>query len=137
MVTEDQYKAALAQKREADDIINLYHKEKSEAFKHRMKDNPIFTDDELIYSATALCPCGHGLAYPKECGIQHYWDCSAILKGIADPRVMHTGQLPFAFYKVKGESERNGTTRGVFRPKPGNPTCNDQPGNATVTPEGR
>lgn len=82
-----------------------------------MAENPIFTDDELVYSANQLCPCGHGLAYPKDCGPSHYWDCSAILKGIADKSVQHTGQLPFAFYYIKVESERNGTTRGVFKPR--------------------
>jgi hypothetical protein len=82
-----------------------------------LEDNPIFTDDELRYSARDLCPCGHGLAYPKECGTSHYWDCSAILKGIADSKIAHTGRLPFIYYSIKSESAQNGTTRGVFIPK--------------------
>lgn len=117
MVTKEEYDLAIKQEKEAKEVIHQYHKEKLERFDQRMKDNPIFTDDELHYSATNLCPCGHGLAYPKECGTHHYWDCSAILKGIADKSVKHTDQLPFAFYDVKGESERRGTTRGVFRPQ--------------------
>ena len=104
------------QKEQAQETINTYFKEKREAFQQRLKDNPIFTDDELRYSAVTLCPCGHGLAYPKDCIPGHYWDCSAILKGIADKNVEHTGQLPFASNSIKGESERNGTTRGVFKP---------------------
>ena len=117
MISKEQYEQAIAQKDQAQGIINQYHKNKHEAFNQRLIDNPIFTDDELFYSATSLCPCGHGLAYPKECGPMHYWDCSAILKGIANSAVEHTARWPFAYYDVKGESERNGTTRGVFSPK--------------------
>lgn len=116
-VSEEEYKQAIAQREAAEKIINQHGAEKAAAFQQRLKDNPTFTDEELIYSATQLCPCGHGLAYPEGCGISHYWDCSAILKGIADKGRKHTGQLPFAFYNVKGESEHNGTTRGVFKPK--------------------
>lgn len=117
MITKEQYDTACTQRDEAQETINKYHREKMERFKERLKDNPIFTDEELVYSAFQLCDCGHGLAYPKDCGPGHYWDCSAILKGIADNKVEHTGELPFAFYDIKGESERNGTTRGVFMPK--------------------
>lgn len=117
MVTEEQYQQASEEKEKAEATINQYFRERREAFERRMKENPIFTDDELFYSARLLCPCGHGLAYPKGCGSGYYWDCSAILKGIADKSVTHTDRLPFAFYDVKGESDRNGTTRGVFRPK--------------------
>ena len=112
MVSKELYDLAISQKENAQTIINEYHHEQQEAFNSRIKNNPIFTDDELIYSATARCPCGHGLAYPKDCGINHYWDCSAILKGIEDKEVKHTAQLPFSFYNIKGESERKGTTRG-------------------------
>ena len=118
MISKEQYQAAVAQHKASEETMNAYHRQEAEAFKQRVKDNPVFTDDELFYSATALCPCGHGLAYPKMCGGNWHWDCSAILKGIADPEAKHTGQLPFAFYGVKGESEHNGTTRGVFLPKP-------------------
>lgn len=117
-VTKEQYDDAVALKDKAQETINEFFRQKRERFDLRIKENPIFTDDELFYSASSLCPCGHGLAYPKECGPSHYWDCSAILKGIADTNVKHTGQLPFMFYDVKGESENNGTTRGVCRPKP-------------------
>lgn len=117
MIRKEQYEQAIAQKDQAQAIINQYHKNKQETFNQRLVDNPIFADDELFYSATLLCPCGHGLAYPKECGANHYWDCSAILKGIFDNSVEHVGRMPFAFYDVKGESEHYGTTRGVFRPK--------------------
>ena len=111
MITKEQYEQAVKSVEDGEEIIRAYHKEKAEAFEQRMKSNPIFTDDELRYSARSLCPCGHGLAYPKGCGINHYWDCSAILKGIADPAVEHTDRLPFSFYNVKAESERLGTTR--------------------------
>ena len=117
MITEEQYKQACEQKEAAEDIMHQYHQEKAQAFKDRLSTNPVFTDEELIYSRYSLCPCGHGMAYPKGCTPQHYWDCSAILKGIADQAVTHTGKLPFAFYDVKGERE-NETTRGIFKPKP-------------------
>jgi len=116
MITKELYERAVKQKEAAEEVINQYWLEKRNAFKNRMKTNPIFTDDELFYSRTNLCPCGHGLAYPKDCGPDHYWDCSAILKGIADKDVDHTGQLPFSFYEIKGELG-NMTTRGVYLPK--------------------
>ena len=117
MISEEEYKEACKQLDSAQKVINKYHKEEQQRFDLRLKNNPVFTDEELFYSAYSLCPCGHGLAYPKGCGPGHYWDCSAILKGIHDKSVTHTGQLPFTFYDIKGESERNGTTRGVFKPK--------------------
>lgn len=117
MISEEQFKAATTAKNEAEETINAYFKQKAEAFNRRLIENPVFTDDELYYSATSLCPCGHGLAYPKGCGAWHYWDCSAILKGIADKSVKHTDRLPFSIYGVKGESEYRGTTRGVFIPQ--------------------
>lgn len=119
MVTKEQLDEAVAAKAAAQKIIDAYFAEKRQAFDRRLRDNPIFTDDELFYSATALCPCGHGLAYPKDCGPHYYWDCSAILKGIADSTVKHTDRLLFSFYDVKGENEYRGTTRGVFRPPSG------------------
>lgn len=118
-ITEEQYQKAIKDKDEADKTINQYWKEEKERFEQRMKefaDGKFFTDDELLYSRTALCPCGHGLAYPKKCHPHHHWDCSAILKGIADKNVEHTGQLPFSFYDIKGEQGFK-TTRGVFIPK--------------------
>jgi hypothetical protein len=116
VISEEEYQKATVQMREAEEIISTYYKEQVEAFRKRLAENPIFTDEELRYSATALCPCGHGLAYPKNCEPNYHWDCSAILKGIADDKDQHTALLPFVFYKVTGESERNGTTRGVRLP---------------------
>ena len=120
MITEQQLQEASQQKDDAEKIIHQYHKEKREAFEERLKTNPVFNDSELVYSAVTLCPCGHGLAYPKDCGPNHYWDCSAILRGIADRDAKHTGQLPFAFYAIKAEGENStsdASTRGVFRPQ--------------------
>lgn len=111
MISQKEYEDALTQVKEAQNVINQFHREKAQAFEERMKNNPVFTDDELKYSATNKCPCGYGLAYPLNCGPHHYWDCSAILKGIADPYVVHTGKLPFVFYDIKSESELRGTTR--------------------------
>lgn len=121
MITEADYQKALDDKELAQEVINAYHKLKSEAFQQRLLDNPIFTDDELVYSADVLCPCGHGIAYPKGCGSFHHWDCAGILKGIADKDAEHCGQQPFVMtdYKSELQTSANGrTTRGVFRPKP-------------------
>ncbi len=117
MISEHEYLTARNQKEEAQKIIDQYHKEQSDEFEKRLSNNPIFKNEELLYSAYTLCPCGHGLAYPKNCNFNHYWDCSAILKGIADKNVQHTAQLPFAFYDIKAESEHRGTTRGIYKPK--------------------
>jgi hypothetical protein len=113
MISFEQYKEACEQREKSDEIMYQYLKEQQTSFDERMKSNPIFKDEELHYSATVRCPCGHGLAYPKDCGPKHYWDCSAILKGIADKNVKHTDQLPFIFYDIKGEHEYRGTTRPI------------------------
>lgn len=71
----------------------------------------------LRYAAYARCPCGAGMAYEPtgESGRPHgYWDCSAILLGVADEAVTHTAQLPFTFYEIKSETQpsaRGATTR--------------------------
>ncbi len=117
MITKEQYEQAINQRDDAERIIQEYTRQQMEAFEQRMKDNPVFADDELIYSRYSLCPCGHGVAYPRGCGPFHYWDCSAILKGIHDKSVEHCGQLPFTTCDIKSEQGTQ-TTRGVFRPKP-------------------
>ena len=120
MISEADYNAAIAAKNAAEDTINQYHSEKQAAFDERLRLSPIFTDEELIYSAQVLCPCGYGLAYPKGCGAFHYWDCSGILKGIADTTVEHCGQYPFAMSNIKSELQPSAggrTTRCVFQPK--------------------
>lgn len=124
VVTQEQYDEARKQRDAAEQVINAFHTQKGEAFKGRWKAfearTRFFTEDELRYSQSVLCPCGHGLAYPKNCPPFHQWDCSAILKGIEDTAVKHTDSLPFAFYEIKSEEQGGGkqTTRGVFKPKP-------------------
>lgn len=117
MITKEQLDAAIRQKDEAEKLINAYAAQMLDEFKARLESGKPFTDDELIYAANMLCPCGYGLAYPRNCGPNHYWDCAGILKGIADKNVQHTGQLPFVFWDIKSESQHRGTTRGVFRPR--------------------
>jgi len=124
MITEEQYKKAIEDRKKAEDIISQYHQESNERFDERYqefeKGTKPFTDDELRYAAYNRCPCGHGLAYPKNCRLNHFWDCSAILKGIADTKVQHTGKLPFMFYSIKSEdqpSARGATTRGPVVPQ--------------------
>jgi hypothetical protein len=110
MITEKEYQDAKIAQENAQKIINQYWKEQNDAFEKRLKENPIFKENELIFSATARCPCGAGLAYPKNCTPHHYWDCAAILMGNDDKSVTHTDQKPFAFWKVKSES-KDFTTR--------------------------
>jgi hypothetical protein len=67
------------------------------------------TESDLVYAATARCPCGAGLAYERS-GKAGCWDCSDILLGRAIPHgqpgaAMHTDKLPFQFWKVKSETE--------------------------------
>ena len=116
MVSKEEFNKAMTDRLKAQETISAYMKEQEELFQKRLNEGPAFNDDELVYSHHCFCPCGHGLAYPRGCGIQHYWDCSVILKGIADKKAKHTGKLPFAFYNVRAESV-DGTTRGVFKPQ--------------------
>ena len=120
-VTEEAYAAAVAAKHAAESVINQFFREKAVEFQMKLDLGTPFTDEDLIYAAYNLCPCGHGMAYPRDCGGGHYWDCSAILKGIAnDPTVKHTDRLPFSMYSIKSEgqpSANGATTRGVFKPK--------------------
>jgi hypothetical protein len=111
MITKEEYEAALIKLNEANIIIREFHKQENETVKEKIRNNHIFTDEELNYSAQALCRCSHGLAYPKGCPIDHYWSCSAVLKGISDDKIEHTINLPFMYYDVRGESEQLGTTR--------------------------
>lgn len=86
-----------------------------------------FSDDELIYAATARCQCGAGLAYSPQDENPDLpykgpsaWDCSDILTGRAakvgeSGHVQHDDIAPFAFYEIKSEEQpsANGmTTRG-------------------------
>lgn len=106
---------------QVNDELNARHQQKQNAFKQRLKDNPIFTEDELLYAARNRCDCGHGLAYPKECGIDHYWDCAGILLGVQDNTIRHTAKLPFMSYDIKSEDQPSAfgaTTRGTIVPNP-------------------
>lgn len=124
LITEKEYEDALDAKTRAERTINKYQQQKNAEFRARyqkyMDGEDFFNDDELTYSANFFCPCGNGAAYPKGCDTWHHWECSAILKGVADRSVTHMAKHPFAFYSIKTESEHNGTTRGRFKPMKGN-----------------
>jgi hypothetical protein len=82
-----------------------------------------FTDDELVYAARNRCRCGHGFAYPRDCGPRFAWACSAQLKCIADAGE-HSPTLPFVFYEIKSEDQPSAhgqTTRGSVVPDPERP----------------
>lgn len=80
-------------------------------------DDSLFTDDELIYSAFSRCPCGEGIAYPKNISPSGSWHCAGILTGRAKTlpnwkEVQHDGDKPFTFWEVKSENQpsANGAT---------------------------
>ena len=89
-----------------------------------------FKDTELLYSATARCKCGAGLAYPldHEHAMQlRAWVCSRVLKGEVEG-VAHrawpfsSGSLgehvafDWAFYKVREETSINNDGAHSTRP---------------------
>jgi hypothetical protein len=72
---------------------------------------------ELVFAAASRCPCGAGLAYPKNVGMHGSWDCSDILRGLAKPKghpesKQHSAAMPFIFWEVKSEGQpsANGAT---------------------------
>lgn len=72
-----------------------------------------FTPDELRFAAYDRCPCGAGVAYPKNLvDMRGNWYCSAILMGKADVKVEHTRPLTFMMYDIKSEDQpsANGAT---------------------------
>lgn len=68
-----------------------------------------FEENELRYSREAKCKCGSGIAYPLKIGMNGAWHCAAILTGTADAKVEHTGPLPFMYYEIKSETEKQST----------------------------
>lgn len=79
----------------------------------------------MIFSRTARCRCGAGLAYDSTC-VQEpfkgpsYWDCSAILLGEAIPSgqpgaVTHDDRYPFSFYDIKAERDGASTRPAATR----------------------
>ena len=112
MVTKEEYQAAVAKKAGLEEIINTYHRQLLSDWQSRWaafeRGDQFFKDEDLIYAAGARCNvCRAGLAYPKECGPGHQWDCSRVLKGevpIKEGNSYHD-RLPFAFYSVKSENQ--------------------------------
>jgi hypothetical protein len=106
MITKEQFEQAKQQKDDAQKTINAYLVQEANDFEARWKEFEsgarFFTDDELRYSAGARCDqCKAGLAYPKDCGINHQWTCSEELKG----KVSGHGVFPFSFYEIKSEDQ--------------------------------
>lgn len=119
VITEQEYKDAIARQRADEKIIHEYAKQSIKKFEARwerfQKQGEYFKDDDLTYSAEAKCDkCGAGLAHPKDCGGFHQWTCSTVLKGIGTDG--GHGAYPFAFYEIK--SEEQPSARGCStRPK--------------------
>ncbi len=122
MITRAQYDAASESKKQAEEVMHAYHAQESNKADERIKTGVPFADDELIYAALTLCPCGHGLAYPKNPGsLKRQWECSAVLRNLSGVGPEHSPALPFSCYEIKSEqqpSANGATTRGVFKPKP-------------------
>ena len=119
-ITETEYLDAKAKSAEAEKVISKYHEQKDKDFEDRLKTNPIFSEDELIFAAFNRCPCGYGLAYPKNCTLNHYWDCAGILMDKASKSIRHAARLPFMYYEIKSEdqpSANGSTTRGTVIPQ--------------------
>jgi hypothetical protein len=117
--TEAQLREAIAAGNEASAELGRRIMERGKEVEARCDKGPVFTDADLVYAAYSRCPCGAGMAYPKDISPHGFWDCSAILKGTHDQSVQHTGRLPFAFYEVKGEgqpSARGASTRPAPQP---------------------
>lgn len=110
----EQLMEALAKRKEIDDATAEYSKKKAVEFKAKIDSGHIWKAEDLRFAKSSRCPCGAGLAYPKECGAHHYWDCSNILMGIADATVKHCAKYPFVFYDIKSEDE--GMSPGTTRP---------------------
>lgn len=119
MITKEQFEAACAAKEEAQKVIDEYGKQGVEEFKKRWarfeSGEQFFTDAELVYSAGARCEkCNAGLAYPKNCGPQHQWTCSNVLKGVGTDNGHQA--FPFAFYSIISEEQKERARGATTRP---------------------
>ena len=119
MISEEEYKAAVRDLEDAQRTISSFQKQQTQDFKLCWEkfehcEQP-FTDDELVYAASARCEkCNAGLAYPKQCGGDHQWTCSNVLKCIGRDK-NHTA-LSFIMYEVKSENQPSAMGR-TTRPK--------------------
>lgn len=93
-----------------------------------------WTDEELLYSATARCRCGAGLAYPldhDEAMKVRAWCCSVAFKheatrvsdqtrhafaGKNEPRPGDHDTFPWAFFKIREETSVNNDGGHSTRP---------------------
>lgn len=88
-----------------------------------MIDDRAYTNDEIIYSATARCPCGSGLAYVRDCGAFSSWYCAAALRHDLpnpDPFDGKHHEYPFVEWKILSEEQPSaqGATTRPREPKP-------------------
>jgi len=111
---QKQIKALEDQKKPLEEKLHKIYQQEQTTVEAKLKrcnaGKDKFTTDELIFSATARCECGAGLAYPIGIGIHGCWDCADILLGKAIPAGQegsktHSGSMPFAFYEIKSENQ--------------------------------
>lgn len=104
---------------------------KRKLLQRRFNSNKL-RETDLVYSATARCCCGAGLAYISHChiikGADTAWDCSDILMNRAKQKeqegsMRHSDLYPFAFWDIKSEksSSMNGLTTRVIK----GPACDE------------
>ena len=118
-VSHAKYLRSVAKRDAAEKVIHEYQRQQAESFKVRWeafgKGKRFFEKGDLIFAATQRCAaCGAGLAYPKGCGPDHQWTCSAVLMGTFDRAVDNHGAFPFSMYEIKSEeqpSAHGATTR--------------------------
>jgi len=91
-----------------EELDGLY-KSQAEATGHRIimakGGHGNFSEEELVYAATARCECGAGMAYPTDIDPNGAWYCSDILKGVADKTKVHSRPMAFYMYEVKSEHQ--------------------------------
>jgi hypothetical protein len=113
----EQAEEAIKPKRERLTQLHIeQHKGIEERVKLADRGKGDFKLEELTFAAHTRCICGHGFAYPNNCGPFSSWTCSAILRGLAQAGSSHDSAMPFAFYELKSENQpsANGLTT---RPK--------------------
>lgn len=120
--------AALARAAELKDQAKAAEQSAFNSREAREKERPL--KERLTFAASSRCVCGHGFAYDPTGEVRSdkdspfkmvsQWECSAILLGIADPKIEHSGPMPFAFWEVKSENQPSAygrTTREPIEPK--------------------
>jgi hypothetical protein len=132
-ITREQYEQACVTHDEAQKIMDAYHQQKRQDFATRWKEfeagGAPFTDADLRYAAHTRCKeCQAGLAYPKDAGMHHHWDCSRVLKGeVVRAEWDKHPAFPFVFYEIKSEGQPSACGATTRPAAPEAPAATDAP----------